>query len=409
MASEKGSKETPILRLLGWLTPCNCDVSFHYLPESGLLVIEATTTQLRKTALNSTHRRMGAKMVNFGGWDMPVEYSGIASEHLATRTAAGLFDVSHMGEIELRGPQALDWIQFVTCNDAARLNDGQAQYSGLMTPAGTFVDDLLVHKISDGHYFLCVNASNQDKDFEYIRDAGRGRYNAQVENAGERYSQLAIQGPKALAMLTRFTRAPIAALKYYHFLVGEVDGVHALIARTGYTGEDGFEIYVAAEHSEKLWNALLEAGRSEGLLPCGLGARNTLRLEAAMCLYGHEIDDATTVWEANLGWICKLGKGDFLGRNALQAQKETGIRRILAGFEMQDRLIARDGYPVLGADGKQAGKVTSGSPAPFLKKNIGMAYVPVESSAPGTEIHIRVRSQDASAKIVPLPFYKRPR
>jgi len=372
-------------------------------------VIEATSTQLRKTALNSTHRRMGAKMVNFGGWDMPVEYSGIVSEHLATRTAAGLFDVSHMGEIELRGPQALDWVQLVTCNDAAKLTNGQAQYSGLMTSAGTFVDDLLVHKISDGHYFLCVNASNQDKDFEYIRDAGRARFNAQVENAGERYSQLAIQGPKALGILTRLTREPIASLKYYHFLSGQVDRVDALIARTGYTGEDGFEIYFAPEYSEKLWNSLLDAGQSEGLVPCGLGARNTLRLEAGMSLYGHEIDDTTTVWEANLGWICKMGKGDFLGRNALQAQKESGIRRTLAGFEMQDRLIARDGYPVLGANGQKAGSVTSGSPAPFLKKNIGMAYVPVESSAPGTAIRIGIRTQEAPAKIVPLPFYKRPR
>jgi len=372
-------------------------------------VIEATT-QLRKTALNSMHRRMGAKMVNFGGWDMPVEYSGIVGEHLATRTAAGLFDVSHMGEIELRGPQALDWVQWVTCNDAAKLKEGQAQYSGLMTPGGTFVDDLLVHKISDGHYFLCVNASNQDKDFQYIREAGRGRFHtAQLENAGERYSQLAIQGPKALGILSRFTHAPIAQMKYYHFVFGDVDGVRALIARTGYTGEDGFEIYFAPEHSEKLWSDLLEAGKSEGLLPCGLGARNTLRLEAAMCLYGHEIDDTTTVWEANLGWICKLGKGEFLGRDALQAQKENGVRRTLVGFEMQDRLIARDAYPVLGADGYQIGAVTSGSPAPFLKKNIGMAYVPVESRSPGTEIRIGIRSQQAAAKIVSLPFYKRPR
>ncbi len=214
---------------------------------------------------------------------------------------------------------------------------------------------------------------------------------------------------KRSASFGRFTRAPIAALKYYHFLFGEVDGVSALIARTGYTGEDGFEIYFAPEHSEKLWNALLDAGSPEGLLPCGLGARNTLRLEAAMCLYGHEIDDTTTVWEANLGWICKLGKGNFLGRDALMAQKEKGVRRILAGFEMQDRLIARDGYPVLAPGGQKIGTVTSGSPAPFLKKNIGMAYIPVESSAPGTEIRIGVRAQEAIAKIVPLPFYKRPR
>ncbi len=368
-----------------------------------------STTQLRKTALNSVHRRMGAKMVNFGGWDMPVEYSGIVSEHIATRTAAGLFDVSHMGEIELRGPQALDLAQFVTCNDAAKLTEGQAQYSGLMTSAGTFVDDLLVHKISGDHYFLCVNAGNQDNDFEYIRSAGRGRFNAQVENAGERYSQIAIQGPKALGIVRHFTPAPIAELKYYHFLFGEVAGVKALIARTGYTGEDGFELYFAPEHSEKLWNALLEAGAPEGLLPCGLGARNTLRLEAAMCLYGHEIDETTSVWEANLGWICKLGKGNFLGRDALLAQKEKGIGRILAGFEMQDRLIARDAYPVLASNGHKIGRVTSGSPAPFLKKNIGMAYVPVESNAPGTEIRIGVRSQEAPAKVVPLPFYKRSR
>jgi aminomethyltransferase len=352
---------------------------------------------------------MGAKMVNFGGWDMPVEYSGIVSEHMATRTAAGLFDVSHMGEIELRGPQALDLVQFVSCNDAARLTEGQAQYSGLMTATGTFVDDLLVHKISGDHYFLCVNASNQEKDFDYIRRIGQGRYDARVENAGEHYSQLAIQGPKALGILQRFTSAPIAALKYYHFLFGEVAGVHALIARTGYTGEDGFEIYFAPEHSEKLWNALLEAGSPEGLLPCGLGARNTLRLEAAMCLYGHEIDDTTTVWEANLGWICKPAKGNFLGRDALLAQKEDGVRRILIGFEMQDRLIARDGYPIVVPDGQKIGHVTSGSPAPFLKKNIGMAYVSVESRTPGTEMRIGVRSQVALAKIVPLPFYKRPR
>jgi aminomethyltransferase len=380
-------------------------------------VIEATSTQLRKTALNSVHRRMGAKMVNFGGWDMPVEYSGIVSEHLATRTAAGLFDVSHMGEIELLGAQALDLAQFVTCNDAAKLAEGQAQYSGLMTSAGTFVDDLLVHKISGENYFLCVNASNQDTDLDYIRGIGHGRFNALVENAGERYSQLAIQGPKALGILRRFTRDPIAALKYYHFLFGQVDGISAMIARTGYTGEDGFEIYFAPEHSEKLWNALLDAGSPEGLLPCGLGARNTLRLEAGMCLYGHEIDDTTTVWEANLGWICKLGKGDFLGRDALVAQKEKGTRRILAGFEMEDRLIARDGYPVLAPNRDpvkhpmehKIGSVTSGSPAPFLKKNIGMAYIPVESNAPGTEIHIGVRAQEAAAKIVPLPFYRRPR
>jgi len=367
-------------------------------------VTAPTTTQLRKTALHPVHRRLGAKMVDFGGWDMPVEYSGIIREHMATRTAAGLFDVSHMGEIEVRGPHALELVQHVTSNNAANLRDGQAQYSGLLTSAGTFVDDLLVHRISDTHYLLCVNASNQDKDFEYIRE--HNRFGADLENAGPRYSQLALQGPKALGILERFTPVLIGQLKYYHFTFGEVDGVPCLIARTGYTGEDGFELYFSPEHTEQLWNNLLEAGRGEGLLPCGLGARNTLRLESSMCLYGHEIDDTTTVWEAQLGWICKPDKGDFLGREALLAQKQAGVKRLLVGFEMQDKLIARDGYPV-SIGGREAGRVTSGSPAPFLKKNIGMAYVPAESSAAGTEIQIVVRGNQGRAKIVPTPFYKR--
>ena len=367
-------------------------------------VTASTITHLHKTALNSVHRRMGAKMVNFGGWDMPVEYSGVVREHLATRTAAGLFDVSHMGEIEVRGPHALELVQHVTCNDAARLAAGQAQYSGLMTSGGQFVDDLLVHRISEAHYLLCVNAGNQDRDFEYIR--GHNRFGAEVENAGERYTQLAIQGPKALGVLERLTRMPIEALKYYRFSFGEVEGIKCLIARTGYTGEDGFEIYFSPEHSERLWIDLLEAGRPEGLVPCGLGARNTLRLEAAMVLYGHEIDETITAWESNLGWICKLDKGDFIARKALVAQKQEGIRRLLVGFEMQDRLIARDGYAVL-IGGREAGHVTSGSPAPYLKKNIGMAYVPVESSTVDTEIAIAIRGQQAPARIVPMPFYKR--
>jgi len=371
-----------------------------------ICVTAPTTTQLRKTALNAAHRRMNAKMVNFGGWDMPVEYSGIIAEHMATRTAAGLFDVSHMGEIEIRGARALDLVQHVTCNDAARLVTGQAHYSGLMTAQGTFVDDLLVHKISDTHYFLCVNAANQDGDFEHIRSHNRA--GASVENAGERYSQLAVQGPKALGILQRLTKVPLDAIRYYHFVFGAVDGVDCLIARTGYTGEDGFEIYFSPGHSEKLWFDLLEAGASQGLVPCGLGARNTLRLEAAMCLYGHEIDETTTPWEARLGWICKLDKGDFLGRDILVKQKEQGVQRTLVGFEMADRQIARDGCPVL-RNSQQIGLVTSGSPAPFLKKNIGMAYVPPPSSANATEISVEIRGKLAPARIVPTPFYKRPK
>jgi aminomethyltransferase len=354
--------------------------------------------------LNGVHRRLKAKMVNFGGWDMPVEYSGIVAEHMATRTAAGLFDVSHMGEIEVRGPHALALVQHVTCNDASKLAVGQAHYSGLMTEKGTFVDDLLVHKFSDTHYFLCVNAGNQDQDFEHIR--AHNRVGAEIENAGPRYSQLAIQGPKALGILQRFTATPLQAIRYYHFAFGKVDGVDCLIARTGYTGEDGFEIYFAPEQSEKLWSALFDAGSPEGMLPCGLGARNTLRLEASMCLYGHEIDDTTTPWEAGLGWICKPAKGEFLGRDVLVKQKEKGIERTLVGFEMLDRLIARDACSVA-IGGQVVGRVTSGSPAPFLKKNVGMAYVPAGSKAPGTEIAIGIRANQAPARIVPMPFYKR--
>jgi glycine cleavage system T protein (aminomethyltransferase) len=365
-----------------------------------------TTADIRKTALNSTHRRMGAKMVNFGGWDMPLEYSGILSEHEAVRTRAGLFDVSHMGEIEVRGARALDLVQWVTCNDASKLGIGQAHYSGLMTERGTFVDDLLVHKISDGHYLLCVNAANQDDDFAHI--ASHDRFGASTENAGERYSQLAVQGPRALAILQKLTPVPLDPIRYYHFTFGKLSGVDCLIARTGYTGEDGFEIYFAPEFADKLWHDLLEAGSTDKLIPCGLGARNTLRLEAGMCLYGHEIGLDTTPLEAGLGWICKLDKGAFLGREPLTAQKRDGLSHSLVGFEMLDKRIGRDGYPVTIA-GREIGRVTSGGPSPTLKKNIGMAYVPPENSAIGTEIGIGIRGQAVPARIVGLPFYKRPR
>ena len=361
--------------------------------------------EIRKTALNSTHRRMGARMTNFGGWDMPLEYSGILAEHDAVRRRAGLFDVSHMGEIEVRGPQALDLVQWVSCNNAAKLSVGQAHYSGLMTSRGTFVDDLLVHKISDAHYLLCVNAGNQDADFDHI--AANNPMHAQIENAGARYSQLAIQGPRAKEILQRLTPLALDPIRYYHFTFGKVDGVECLIARTGYTGEDGFEIYFEPTHSEKLWNDLLETGKAEGIIACGLGARNTLRMEAGMCLYGHEIDDTTTPWEAGLAWICKLEKGAFLGSETLAKQKQSGVPRKLVGFEMLDKRIGRDGYPVM-IGGREVGRVTSGGPAPFLKKNIGMAYVPPDSTAVGAEFEVNVRGQGAKAKIIPLPFYKRP-
>ncbi len=363
-------------------------------------------TETRKTALNSTHRALGARMVNFGGWDMPLEYSGILSEHAAVRTRAGLFDVSHMGEIEIRGPGALDLVQWVTCNDASRLTNGQAQYAGLMTERGTFVDDLLVHKIADQHYLLCVNASNQEADFEHI--VANNRFNAQVENAGERYTQLAIQGPRAAEILQKLTPVALDPIRYYHFTVGKVSGVGSLIARTGYTGEDGFEIYFAPEFSEKVWADLLSAGKSAGLIPSGLGARNTLRLEAGMCLYGHEIDAETTPLEAGLSWICKLDKPNFLGKKDIAEQKRSGTHRKLVGFEMLDKRIGRDGYPVI-ISGRTAGRVTSGTPSPTLKKNIGMAYVPPENAAVGAGIEIGIRGQAVPARIVGLPFYKKTR
>jgi len=370
----------------------------------GLFVNAPVTANLKKTALNAMHRQLGARMVDFGGWDMPVEYSGILAEHQAVRTRAGLFDVSHMGEIEIRGDSALNLVQWVTCNDASKLHEGQAQYSGLMTNRGTFVDDLLVHKISPSHYLLCVNAGNQDGDFDHIR--ANNRFGAQVENTSARYSQLAIQGPRAQEILTRLTAAPLASIACYHFRLGKVKGVDCLIARTGYTGEDGFEIYFDPAFSEELWTDLLDAGRADGLIPCGLGARNTLRLEAGMALYGHEIDATTTPLEAGLAWISKLTKGEFLGSAAIAQRKTEGITRKLCGFEMLDRRIARDGYLVT-AGGRECGVVTSGGPAPFLKKNIGMAYLPPEATAIGGEIQILIRGQMAPARIVPLPFYKR--
>lgn len=359
---------------------------------------------LKQTPLNALHRAAGAKMVDFGGWDMPVQYSGIISEHMAVRTAAGLFDVSHMGEIEIRGPEALALVNWVSTNDAAKLAAGQVHYSGLLYEHGGFVDDILVHKVADDHFFLCVNASNQDKDFEHI--CSQNRWDCTVENAGARYAQIAIQGPNAQAILQKLTGADLGAIRYYWFVDGEVSSQPARIARTGYTGEDGFEIYVAPEHAAARWLELLDAGAELGLKPCGLGARNTLRLEAKMALYGHEIDASITPLEAGLGWIVKFDKPDFLGKAALEKQKAEGLKRKLAGFEMRGRGIARDGYEIH-AGGRPAGWVTSGGPAPFLNKNIGLCYLPIDMAAPGTPIEVIIRNQPVEAVTVPTPFYKR--
>ncbi len=344
-------------------------------------------------------------MVDFGGWDMPLEYSGILAEHDAVRTRAGLFDVSHMGELEITGREALKLVQWVSCNNAAKLVPGQIHYSGLMTAQGTFVDDLLVHKISDAHYLLCVNAGNQDADFAHI--VANNKFDARVENTGSRYTQLAVQGPRAAEIVQKLTPMDLSPIRYYHFAFGKVSGVDCLIARTGYTGEDGFELYFAPEFSEKLWIDLSGAGKPCDMIPCGLGARNTLRLEAGMCLYGHEIDDTTTPWEAGLAWICKMEKAPFLGSDVLAQQKQNGLPRKLVGFEMLDKRIGRDGYPV-SIGGKEVGRITSGCPSPSLKKNIGMAYVPPTSTAIGTDLQINIRGQAVAARVIPLPFYKRP-
>ena len=366
--------------------------------------------ELKKTALNAAHRRLGGRMVEFGGWDMPVQYpAGTMAEHLRTRTRAGLFDVSHMGEIDVRGPDAIAFVNRLVSNDATKLVDGQAQYSALTTPAGTVVDDLLVYRLAEDHLLLVVNAGTTDKDWEWISSHKQPSDSVELRNVSADYCQIALQGPDGLSILQKLTSTPLAEIKYYHFREGQVAGVDSIISRTGYTGEDGFEVYAAPEKAEQLWNKMLEGGNfgtDEGVLPCGLAARNTLRLEAGMCLYGHEIDETTTLLEANLGWITKLNKGDFTGREPLAKQKEAGLKQKLVGFEMSDRGIARDGQDVF-IDGQRAGRVTSGSPAPFLKKNLGMAYVPVEFANPGQAIEIDVRGKRIGAQIVPLPFYKR--
>jgi aminomethyltransferase len=348
-------------------------------------------------------------MVEFGGWDMPVQYpAGTVTEHLRTRTQAGLFDVSHMGEIDVRGPGAIAFVNRLVSNDASKLVDGQAQYSALTTPEGTVIDDLLVYRLAADHLLLVVNAGTTDKDWEWIRSHHKDE-NVALRNASDEYCQLALQGPEAITILQKLTDLTLAEIKYYHFREGDVDGVRAIVSRTGYTGEDGFEVYAAAAEAERLWNKILEAGNfgaDNGVVPCGLAARNTLRLEAGMCLYGHEIDETTTLLEANLGWITKLNKGDFIGRDPLMKQKEEGVKRKLAGFEVTDRGIARDGQDVL-INGERVGHVTSGSPAPFLKKNIGMAYVPVEFANEQQMLEIDVRGRLVGAQIVPLPFYKR--
>ena len=366
----------------------------------------------KKTALNAAHRALKAKMVDFGGWDMPVEYSGgLIAEHLAVRSGVGLFDVSHMGEIRFRGAGALAAIEHITMNEASRLKDGQAHYSALLTPEGTFVDDILVHRLGENDYLLVVNAGTKDKDYAWIRKHVGAWPSVEISDDSSDYSQLAVQGPRALETVQKLTKVDLAAIRNYWFTFGEVCGVqNVLIARTGYSGEDGFELYLPADGptTEKVWNELLAAGAEFGIRPCGLGARNTLRLEAGMPLYGHEISDSINALESGHDHWLKLEKGEFIGRDALLAvQAAGGPKRRLVGLEMVERGIARDGYPVLDLEGNEIGVVTSGSPAPFLKSNIAFALVPAAVAAGGADVLVQVRANRVRAKQVPTPFYKR--
>jgi aminomethyltransferase len=349
-------------------------------------------------------------MVDFAGWEMPVEYSGIVDEHLAVRTRAGLFDVSHMGEIDVRGPRALELLQFLTPNDVSRLQVFQAQYSALMYPEGSAVDDCVIHRLGPDHFFICVNAANTENDFQYIlsRNPFQNSSEVDVQDVSAQYSQLALQGPAAVEIMKKVSDGDVEALKTYWFSPMTCCGVEGILARTGYTGEDGFEFYFAPAESEKVWNTLLGEGKSSGVAPAGLGARNTLRLEAAYALYGNELDRETTLLEANLGWICKLDKGEFLGRGLLADQKLHGLRKKLVGFEMEERGIARDHYPVR-IEGRQQGHVTSGSYAPYLRKNIGLAYIPPEHAEPGREFDVEIRGKPVRARQTTLPFYRKSR
>jgi aminomethyltransferase len=369
---------------------------------------QAVPGTLKKTPLNARHRALGGRMVEFGGWDMPVEYSGVVAEHMAVRTRAGLFDVSHMGEIEIAGRDALSALQRITCNDASRLSRNQAHYSALTTPQGTFVDDVLTYKLGDEHFMLVVNAANIIKDFTWISDQIVGLGDAVAVNTSSRYALLAIQGPATRDILQTLTGVNLADIKYYWFTTGEIAGVAGTISRTGYTGEDGFEVFVPPASAERVWSAILAAGASAGLIPAGLGARDTLRLEAAMRLYGNDMDETTTVLEADLGWIVGWKKEDFLGADVLRRQKAEGVSKKLAGFEVLERAIARHGYDVY-VDGQKVGVVTSGTQTPFLKKAIGMAYLPADRVSPGSEFEIDVRGRRVKAQVVPMPFYKRPK
>lgn len=363
-----------------------------------------TATQLKNTALTSTHVALGAKMVPFAGYNMPVSYSGLNEEHLCVRNSVGVFDVSHMGEFILKGEKALDLIQLVTSNDATQLYDGRVQYSCLPNASGGIVDDLLVYRMDEKTYMLVVNASNITKDWNWI--SSHNTFGVEMKDISDRTSLLAVQGPKAQATLQKLTDADLSAIPYYHFVKGKFAGFeNVVISNTGYTGAGGFEIYFDNEQAEGIWKAVFEAGEEFGIKPVGLGARDTLRLEMGFCLYGNDIDDTTSPIEAGLGWITKFNK-DFVNKDALLAQKEGGVQRKLVGFEMIDRGIPRHDYEIADAEGNIIGKVTSGTQSPSLQKGIGMGYVKTAFAKADTEIFIKVRDKALKAKVVKVPFFK---
>jgi aminomethyltransferase len=374
--------------------------------------------ELRKTPLNAVHRRLGAKMVNFGGWDMPVEYpatGGLVAEHKAVRSGVGVFDVSHMGDIRIstgRAPGgALAAVQHITMNDAAKLVVGQAHYSAMLYPAGTFVDDVIVHRLGEDDFLLVINAGTREKDISWVRENTKD-FDCRIEELSDAYTQIAIQGPRAAEVLQKLTDVNLSQIKNYWFAHGTVCGLkNTLVARTGYTGEDGFEIYVPGDitTSEAVWAKVMEAGQEFGIIPCGLGCRNTLRLESKMALYGHEISETINVWEAGLDRYCKMEKGDFVGRAALVRAEQAGLTRTLVGLGMVERGIARDKYRCLNEQGQPIGVITSGSPSPTLGKNIALAYVPPAMAALGTTVYVEIRTQKAKAQVVATPFYKRAR
>ncbi len=343
-------------------------------------------------------------MVDFAGWEMPVHYGSTLKEHLSVRQGVGVFDVSHMGEIEMVGKDALSMAQKVTSNDISRLADGQAHYSAFLSPEGTFIDDIVLYRINAEHIFICVNAANKDKDFQWVREHKKGQVD--ILDSSDSYVQLAIQGPQAEAVLQQLTEVDLSSLRYYWFTHGKVNGAPALISRTGYTGEDGFEIYIPVEAAQSIWEQLFRVGQRFEITAAGLAARNTLRLEVAYCLYGHELNSTTTPWEAGLGWIVKLNKGEFIGKESLAVLKEEGHHRRLVGFEMVDRGIVRDHFPV-SIDNKRVGEVTSGGFAPSLKKSVGLVYVPVECAQPGQLLQVDIRGKLLQARVVETPFYSR--